>query len=541
MHRSVDYWLSVRFRSTEDNRELLRMAMDATAADDLSRELRNLRRRWSRKFDRLADDLAAYFTKRSVDRTDAELKKMLRRSGTAVEFRLTRPMREAVSAIVAENISLIRSVPEQYLKDVEGATMRSVLAGRDLAQLTRDLEQATGVARRRAELIARDQNNKASGALQRVRYQELGIERAVWVHSRAGRDKRPSHVANDGNEYDVATGWYDPDEGAWIRPGELINCFPGSTTVGSNSPIRHIWKSMFKGDMVNLVVGPDLIQATPNHPILTQRGWLPAYVIEKSDNLVAVVSHDDVAIADEECKSKPTFDDLFEACAILFGNVSARGVGFNFYGDVPDGEVYDVAINHDLLFKLDASLRENPGKGILSLPRIVDQVLDSDVSRLRDVLSTLLGRSGRGHYAVSVGCTSEMYSGTSKHSLDDYSCRSEFSARSGSSVAEKIVANNRILDILGERALVPTSLWFGHNESTLAQLRTDNISVVSYGARGILQGSTVRYELLRVDDKFIRDSSRHVFTMQTDLGYYTVGASNAVAKNCRCFARPVLP
>ena len=224
MDNSVCYWTSARFRQTEDQREHLRMAMDATAADDLQGALRNLRRRWSRRFAALADDLAAYFAKASRDRTDAELKRILKRSGLSVDFKPTRTMREALDAIVAENVSLIRSIPEQYLGRVEGAVMRSVLEGRDLAGLTADIRQIYGVTRRRAELIARDQNNKASAALQRVRYGELGIERATWRHSRAGREPRPSHVANDGNEFDVREGWLDPAIGKRIWPGTEINC-----------------------------------------------------------------------------------------------------------------------------------------------------------------------------------------------------------------------------------------------------------------------------------------------------------------------------
>lgn len=223
MDNSIRYWMSSSFRKTEDDRELLSMVIDS-AADDLQAAMWNLRRRWTRRFNRLADDLAAYFAKEQASRTDSELKRLLRRSGMSVRFSPTAPMREALDAIVAENVSLIRSIPEQYLGKVEQATMRSVLTGRDLAGLIRDIQDIYGVTRRRAELIARDQNNKSSAMLQRVRYDELGIERAVWRHSHAGRDKRPTHVANDGQEYSVREGWLDPAINKRIWPGTEINC-----------------------------------------------------------------------------------------------------------------------------------------------------------------------------------------------------------------------------------------------------------------------------------------------------------------------------
>jgi uncharacterized protein with gpF-like domain len=104
--------------------------------------------------------------------------------------------------------------------------MRSVLKGRDLKTLTDELEHRYGLTRKRAALISHDQNNKATAQIQRVRQLEVGILEARWVHSAGGRTQRPTHVkaSRDRVTYDVRTGWYDPDEGRKILPGELINC-----------------------------------------------------------------------------------------------------------------------------------------------------------------------------------------------------------------------------------------------------------------------------------------------------------------------------
>jgi len=44
------------------------------------------------------------------------------------------------------------------------------------------------------------------------------------MHSHAGKEPRPSHLANDGKPYKIAEGWYDPDEKKYVWPGTLINC-----------------------------------------------------------------------------------------------------------------------------------------------------------------------------------------------------------------------------------------------------------------------------------------------------------------------------
>jgi uncharacterized protein with gpF-like domain len=224
MSESVIRDISREYVRQDDKISLI--AADAAAATELQEAIQRLRRRWETKFDNMSVELADYFATEVKKRSDAQLTRILRRGGISVKFKLTRAIQEVLRGIITDNVSLIRSIPQQYLTQVEGSVMRSVVAGGDLQSLVRDLRQNHGVARKRANLIARDQNHKATGAIARVRYIDLGIERAIWRHSHGGFEPRPSHLANDGQEYDVAEGWFDPDHQVrrYIRPGELINC-----------------------------------------------------------------------------------------------------------------------------------------------------------------------------------------------------------------------------------------------------------------------------------------------------------------------------
>ena len=88
---------------------------------------------------------------------------------------------------------------------------------------------------RRAAFIARDQTNKAKAAIEKARWQELGITEAIWMHSHAGKEPRPSHVAANGKRLNVNKGMYL--DGKWVQPGEEINCRCTSRAVikGFNS------------------------------------------------------------------------------------------------------------------------------------------------------------------------------------------------------------------------------------------------------------------------------------------------------------------
>lgn len=231
MGRSFDYWLKAAYRKDPP-----RMAQDAVPAAELQRVIEDLAARWQKRFDEGAPELAAYFATAARSRSDAVLKAILRKAGYSVRFQTTAKMRDVMRATVEQNVQLISNLPQEYLTRVQGAVMRSVQTGRDLAPLMRELREQFGITRRRAALISLDQNNKATSAMQAVRQTELGIEKGIWMHSHAGKEPRPTHLANDGKEFVIAEGWYDPDPKVRKRilPGELIRC-------------RCTWRPVVKG------------------------------------------------------------------------------------------------------------------------------------------------------------------------------------------------------------------------------------------------------------------------------------------------------
>jgi SPP1 gp7 family putative phage head morphogenesis protein len=199
------------------------MAQDAPAdVHRLRWEMDRLGRRWLDRFAAAAPGIARYFATAAKDRVDSTLAASLRQAGISVRFQITPAVQEALDASVAENVSLIKSIAQQHLGQVEQLVMRNIPAGRDIGGLRKDLQHQLGVTQRRATLIARNQNNMATATVCRARQQDLGIKRAIWMHSSAGRHPRPEHVAANGKEYDVDKGMWL--EQRWTWPGREINC-----------------------------------------------------------------------------------------------------------------------------------------------------------------------------------------------------------------------------------------------------------------------------------------------------------------------------
>lgn len=241
MFASLNWWLGAEYKRQQEKilaydaaapwwrRTLDRLpAFDASPARGMQQVLRQRMRQWMRTFDEDAAKLATWFANRAnTSATAATSASIADVAGFAVKFKPTRAMNNAMQSLVAENVSLIRSLPQDAFAKLEGMVMRSVRSGRDLAGLAADIEKTFEVTRSRARTIAHDQNNKATEALSSVRMKSVGITQAVWIHSGRGLHPRETHVAMHGKPFDLSgpeAGLYDSSVQQRVMPGELVNC-----------------------------------------------------------------------------------------------------------------------------------------------------------------------------------------------------------------------------------------------------------------------------------------------------------------------------
>lgn len=234
MARSVVYRVKAAYRKHEPL--MVGLAADAAPAKEIQDVINDLSVQWQKRLNEAAPRMAKAFVDGAGKVSSARLKRILRDAGMTVDFKLTRTLRDVMTASVEANVQLIKSIPEQFLGQVQGAVMRSVSTGRDLGGLTKELQKQFGVGYRRASFIAHDQNNKATSAIQKARQVELGLDQGVWLHSHGGKEPRPTHLANHGKTFSIVEGWFDPDPRVRkrIMPGELPRC-------------RCVWKVVVKG------------------------------------------------------------------------------------------------------------------------------------------------------------------------------------------------------------------------------------------------------------------------------------------------------
>lgn len=218
MHVDIQDTLIKEFKA-QSKRE--KMAMDGIA-DWIGHVIDLLQYRWAQRLDDLAPKIASDFVGRTVVNYETIMQRHLRSAGFTVRLQVTPFQREALSAVMENNVGLIKSISSQYLERVQVQVWQSVTQGYDLSTLSKNLQNDYGITRRRAETIARDQSDKANATIERAKRMELGITKAIWMHSHAGKVPRPSHLAANGKEFDVEKGMYL--DGKWVQPAEEINC-----------------------------------------------------------------------------------------------------------------------------------------------------------------------------------------------------------------------------------------------------------------------------------------------------------------------------
>lgn len=179
---------------------------------------------WTKRIDKAALNLSTTFASRAKKINDAAVTRQLVQAGFAIKFKPTKVMATAYDAVIAENVGLIKSIPQKFLTDVQNTVWQGVMQGSNMQMVSESIQQKYNISHRRAALIASDQNAKAKAAMERARRKEAGITSAIWHHSHAGVEPRPTHVAMDGEEYPIDEGMWDPAVKKYIWPGTEINC-----------------------------------------------------------------------------------------------------------------------------------------------------------------------------------------------------------------------------------------------------------------------------------------------------------------------------
>lgn len=227
----------IRLFKTGSSEEYFEQQEIASAMDDsISSQARILMNGLTRKFSQLFATKSKPMAENMVNGAAATSKSVLHQSLKQLSGGLSlktgvvpEGMTDIATASVAENVSLIKSIPAQYFKDITGSVMRSITTGNGLADLTPDINKYAGQTTRRTRNLALDQTRKAYNSINKARLQSLGVKQFEWLHSAGGQYPRKSHIDISGHIFSfenleseqAALGVPLQDRGI---PGHPVNC-----------------------------------------------------------------------------------------------------------------------------------------------------------------------------------------------------------------------------------------------------------------------------------------------------------------------------
>lgn len=198
-------------------------------------------------FDNLDDLIKAIGLQLSRRWTESELAQIAERTGRdanayvksglekelervlGVNILTTEPwLKDVLGAFSTQNVNLIKSVSERYFSEIRTQTFQGVSQGLRAEEISAQIQERTGVAQSRADLIARDQVGKIVSQTNELQQKNLGVTEYEWSTSldervRGNPDGKypnadPSHWAREGKTFS----WDDPPEDG--HPGTPINC-----------------------------------------------------------------------------------------------------------------------------------------------------------------------------------------------------------------------------------------------------------------------------------------------------------------------------
>lgn len=196
--------------------------------------------------EKLQATFASMFKNRAHKIADGMFQAVTAESGTALNSTLSEiagkitlgmgfmdgPVGDVVRGGIAENIALIKSIPESYMGRVSEHLEAAATSGGNMTGLIGKIQAAAGIEKRRAKNIALDQTRKAYNTINGARMAAAGVTKFEWVHSGGGQRPRHKHIERwpaglNGGIFELANppnAAEDGDPPYHALPGQMINC-----------------------------------------------------------------------------------------------------------------------------------------------------------------------------------------------------------------------------------------------------------------------------------------------------------------------------
>lgn len=132
-------------------------------------------------------------------------------------------LKSTTNALMLETAQWVKTLRDEALESFTNNTLFGMSQGESLDTIVSKFDDVVKERKNHARFLARNQVQNYNSITTKIRAQNLGITKAIWVT--AGDERvRPSHEARDGKEFDLAEGLYSSTDGQSLLPGADYNC-----------------------------------------------------------------------------------------------------------------------------------------------------------------------------------------------------------------------------------------------------------------------------------------------------------------------------
>ena len=292
------------------------------------------------------------------------------------------PVDEATMKAIAENpLDLIskNTLATTTRNRIRSSITSGLLQGKSYTRMMRDVRAAMGNNAYEAIRIARTEGQRAVTEGTMANYEQAeknGVQgREIWDATLDGVT-RPSHRTLDGKPR--------PPSGVWTvlfkdrlidtagpllsgEPGFDIQCIPGDSFVTAPG-IQKIYRREYSGPVVVVrTKAGNNLTITPNHPVLTDKGWIPANRLEVGSYVISAPFGEELGKGNVDINNRPpTIRKVYDFASVRRTAKRIFSSNEQFHGDGAAGDVDIISVRGKLQSAIHSALFQPPFKNFFS-------------------------------------------------------------------------------------------------------------------------------------------------------------------------------
>lgn len=435
--------------------------------------------------------------------------------------------------------------------------LQMIQEGARTPRITEYFEKRWNIARNKAHFLAVNESALAGSVIKATQYQMMGCNTFRWGKS-SSKEKRPLHETY----YDKVFRFDNPpiiDEKLGIKglPRQIWNCLPAKEPIVSPFFYKRIYRRWYTGELTTLVTNAGYsLNTTPNHPILTDKGWVGAGSIKVGDKIAKV--KDDFIFSASKNPQNPvaTIDQLFDFFSVFLDPERITTTAGDFHGDgMIDEQVEIINIESNLFFNDKTVLNKEIIDFFFS--KAEDALIGIDFSEcgsffkslnmggfipesiisVFDKMLTLIDREFTHSYKTSFSTISCINTLFLQMVGDSTSCSFEMFCKSLNTPAiEKHTLYRFIWELF---ILVANTFMTDDVMPVFTHTGTKITSIDAELLGDFTQIQSFNIEFDTVVDKSSSEFNSHIFNLENVNNWYLY--HNYIIKNCKCHMLAVVP